>query len=88
MAKAKELKCVSPVDGSVVVSRNLASREEIVNVLHKAHQAQKAWGELTLTERAEYCSKAVDVFVSQREEIALEITKQMGRCVCTENSSC
>eukprot|EP01135_Chromosphaera_perkinsii_P001024 Nk52_evm38s156 gene=Nk52_evmTU38s156 len=79
MVKSKELKCISPVDGSVVVTRELASREDIVNVLVRADKAFKSWSKLSIAERAVYCRKAVEVFVNQKEEIALEITKQMGR---------
>jgi len=73
------IQCVSPVDGSVFVERPSASPEEIQRVLGAAEAAQKSWKNTPVSERMALCSKAVDAFVSHREEIAEELTWQMGR---------
>lgn len=44
-------------------------------------KAQLDWQSLALEERQNICSKAVDYFVSQKDDIASEITWQMGRPV-------
>ncbi len=73
------LKCVSPVDGSIYVERPLAQSAEIGAALEKARNAQTAWKLTPLAERQALLSKAVDAFVAKRDEIAGEITWQMGR---------
>ena len=42
-------------------------------------RAQDGWGRVPLAERAAILSRAVDAFVARRDEIALELTWQMGR---------
>jgi acyl-CoA reductase-like NAD-dependent aldehyde dehydrogenase len=73
------IQCISPVDGSVYVERQTASSEEIQLVLGAAEAAQKSWKNTPVSERMALCSKAVDAFVAHREEIAEELTWQMGR---------
>jgi len=73
------IQCISPVDGSVYVERQTASPEEIERVLNAAEAAQGSWKNTPVSERMALCSKAVDAFLAQREEIAEELTWQMGR---------
>ncbi|WOG26658.1 aldehyde dehydrogenase family protein [Endozoicomonas sp. 8E] len=72
---------LSPVDGSVVAERPLSDVSDISQALAKAEKAQLDWQSLALEERQNICSKAVDYFVSQKDDIASEITWQMGRPV-------
>ncbi len=76
---AESLKCVSPVDGSVYVERSLAQSGEIAAALEKARAAQTVWRHTPLSERQALLTKAVDAFVAKRDEIAEEISWQMGR---------
>ena len=69
----------SPVDGRVVVERPLANDDEIAGVLGRAQAAQVGWAAVPLAERAARVLAAVDAFASRRDEIAAEITLQMGR---------
>ena len=73
------LRTVSPVDGRVVVERPLATDAQIASVLADARAAQQRWRQVPLSERAAWLEAFVDVFVSRRDEIAREITLQMGR---------
>jgi acyl-CoA reductase-like NAD-dependent aldehyde dehydrogenase len=73
------LQCITPVDGSVYVERQTASAEEIQNALADSVAAQKLWKNMAVSERQALCSKAVDAFVAHKEEIAEELTWQMGR---------
>jgi acyl-CoA reductase-like NAD-dependent aldehyde dehydrogenase len=52
-----------------------------VAALDRATQAQKAWREVPVAERAVILRRAVDAFVARRAEIAPELTWQMGRPV-------
>jgi len=75
------LVCVSPIDGRVVCERPWASADEIARALAAARAALPAWRATPLAERAALCTAFVDAFVSRRDEIAREITLQMGRPV-------
>src|SRR6202030_4480972 len=51
----------------------------IDRALDFAQRAQRAWAAVPLTSRCEILSKAVDAFVAKANDIAAEITWQMGR---------
>ena len=74
-----KLKTVSPVDGSVYVERPYAAPEDIAQALTRAVRAGKVWRDVPVAERAEVCVRAVDAVVAARDDIAGEITWQMGR---------
>ncbi|MCW5751425.1 MAG: aldehyde dehydrogenase family protein [Alphaproteobacteria bacterium] len=73
------LKVISPVDGRIYAERPLARRDEVAEALVRAAEAQTAWKRVPLPERAALCRRFVDAFTARREEIALELTWQMGR---------
>ncbi|KAA0012873.1 aldehyde dehydrogenase family protein [Billgrantia pellis] len=72
-------KTISPVDGSVYVEREQADPGQVEATLIRAVAAQREWRETSLDERARVCSAMVDVFVGRRDELARELTWQMGR---------
>lgn len=74
-------KLITPVDGSIYVERPLASGAEIEQALGRIKAAQKAWRRTSIAERAEICTRFVDAFVARKDEIALELSWQMGRPV-------
>ncbi len=76
---AGRLKTISPVDGNVVCERDLASGVDIARALERARAASRAWRETPLAERQAACSAFVDAFVGKRDEIAEELSRQMGR---------
>ncbi len=73
------LKTVSPVDGSFYVKRPYAAPEDIAQALTRAARAGEVWRDVPVAERAEICTRAVDAVVAAKDEIANEITWQMGR---------
>ncbi len=73
------LQCITPIDGSVYVERDLAGEAKVVETVLRARQAQEGWRRTPLAERQALLAKAVDAFVVQGEVIAEEITHQMGR---------
>ncbi len=77
----KRLRTVSPVDGSILVERDLASDAELRALVQRATKARRAWGELQVAERARWLDGWVDAVLSQRDEIAPELSWQMGRPV-------
>ena len=72
-------KTISPIDASVYAKRAYARSSEIESVLAGAESARKMWKETSISARADYCRKAVEYFIDHADEIALEITWQMGR---------
>jgi acyl-CoA reductase-like NAD-dependent aldehyde dehydrogenase len=74
-------KTISPVDGSVFVERPLASPAEIDRMLSAARAAQRRWREVPVADRAAILRRFCDAFEAKRDEIATELTWQMGRPV-------
>lgn len=70
---------ISPINGEVYVEREYTTPEQIDRVLTDAVAAQKTWKQLSVGQRADYCTRMVDAFVADGERIATELTWQMGR---------
>jgi acyl-CoA reductase-like NAD-dependent aldehyde dehydrogenase len=75
----KKIISISPIDNSVVAERPVVSAKELSTIIKKSSQAQKSWSELTITDKAILCHKAIDALLSKTDKIVLEITQQMGR---------
>ena len=73
------VKTISPVDGRIYVERPLETAAGIDRALDCALRAQAAWAALPLPTRCAILAKAVDAFVAKTNDIAAEITWQMGR---------
>jgi len=73
------LQTISPVDGRIYVERPLATASGIDRALDAARQAQHAWAALPLASRCDVLARSVDAFVAKAQDIAVEITWQMGR---------
>jgi acyl-CoA reductase-like NAD-dependent aldehyde dehydrogenase len=71
--------CISPIDGSIVASRPVASDAEITAALAAARKAQADWRRVPVAKRAAILSRAVDAMLAMKDEIAPELTLQMGR---------
>ena len=78
-AMTERLQCITPIDGSVYVERELAGEAEVVETVLRARRAQEGWRRTPLAERQALLGKAVDAFVARGADIAEEITRQMGR---------
>lgn len=72
-------KTISPVDGSVYVERPLSTDTEIQNIMERARRAQPQWKHTPLAERATIVTRFIAAFVARGQQIAEEITLQMGR---------
>ncbi len=78
---AKVQRTITPVDGSVYVERGLASNPAIDRALFIAVKAQKAWKQIPVAERAAICRRMADWCVARADELATELSWQMGRPV-------
>jgi acyl-CoA reductase-like NAD-dependent aldehyde dehydrogenase len=76
---AGRLRTITPIDGTLYVERPLSDRREIAARVERARAAQRDWRRAPLAERVDLLHAAVAAFVARRDEIALEITWQMGR---------
>jgi acyl-CoA reductase-like NAD-dependent aldehyde dehydrogenase len=72
---------ISPVDGSVFTEFELASANTIDRMLEAATRAQRRWTGVSIDQRAATCRRAVQLMVDAADEIATELTWQMGRPV-------
>ncbi|WP_026234899.1 aldehyde dehydrogenase family protein [Calidithermus timidus] len=70
---------ISPVDGRVYVERELAGPEALERVLDRATRAQRAWAKTPLEERLAIVERMVETMLGAVEQVALELTWQMGR---------
>src|SRR3954471_9640103 len=73
------LKVISPIDNSLYAERPLAKRADIDSALELARKAQRSWRNVPIAERAGILSRFCDLFESKRDDIARELTWQMGR---------
>jgi acyl-CoA reductase-like NAD-dependent aldehyde dehydrogenase len=73
------IKVISPVDGSVFVERPLAKAADIESALDRARIAQRSWRTVPVSERARILDRFCELFEGKRDEIARELTWQMGR---------
>src|SRR5262245_4208410 len=72
---------ITPVDGSVYVTRKLASNAAIEQALARAVSAQKKWKQVPVAERAALVRHMVEWCVSRADHLAEELSWQMGRPV-------
>jgi acyl-CoA reductase-like NAD-dependent aldehyde dehydrogenase len=72
-------RCISPVDGSVLFERPVATAKEISACLQAASRAQDSWRGVPIKGRAEACSRVVDAMLEMTDSIVPELAWQMGR---------
>src|SRR5688500_487048 len=77
----KRQKTITPVDGSVYLERELAANATIDRALFMAVKAQKAWKRVPVAERAAICRRMAEWCVARSDELATELSWQMGRPV-------
>lgn len=70
---------ISPIDGSVLVTRETASPEKLERVLTEAHAAREGWRATPLADRIALVEAYVKWFEANADEIGRELTQQMGR---------
>lgn len=74
-----KIKIISPVDGSVVAERNITSNDEINQCLTNAQAEKSNWQMRSVLERADICHQAIDYLRDNGQDLAREISQQMGR---------
>src|SRR5688572_32990771 len=69
----------SPIDGSLLVERQVLDGSELHATAARARQAQARWRAVSLAERIGLARAFVERFVEKKDDIASELTRQMGR---------
>ena len=72
---------ISPIDGSVYLSRDYLTEAEARDVVARARAAQPAWAARTIADRVALVRKAVAIIGKQTDRMAQELAHQMGRPV-------
>ena len=76
-----QITCISPVDGSTYAQVDCTTDAGVADSLAKARVAQRDWSDLSITQRRDYCTAAVDAMLAMGDEIVPELAWQMGRPV-------
>ena len=76
-----DIVCISPVDGSEVARRRVATETEIADALLAARRAQREWSKVPLAERKAKMLAFLAAMQAQNDEIVPELAMQMGRPV-------
>jgi acyl-CoA reductase-like NAD-dependent aldehyde dehydrogenase len=69
----------SPIDGSLLVERELMSAAQLDGSLARAHRAATTWKSVPTAQRAELCSLLCQHMIARAPELAEQLTRQMGR---------
>src|SRR4029453_7565701 len=70
---------ISPIDGSVYAEFELASDQAIDAALQRATESQSAWKHVPVPERATVCRRMVENMMQRVDQLATELTWQIGR---------
>ena len=74
-------KIISPIDGSVVAERELATDSHVDRVLSASHVARRGWRATPVAERARMVEAMGQHMEANASDIATELTWRMGRQV-------
>ena len=70
---------ISPIDGSIYAEYELASAQDVEAALQRGADAQRNWKRVPVAERASICRRMVSLMVERADELATELTWQIGR---------
>lgn len=73
------IKTISPNTNEAIITRNGPSAEEIENLPKTSADAFRTWSKTSLAERQTIVKKALKLLGDSTDELALELTTQMGR---------
>ena len=73
------LQCITPIDGTVYVERELAGEAQIRAALDAAQGVRASWRRTPLAERVAIVRQAVATLLERREVLGAELTQMMGR---------
>lgn len=77
----KTVDLISPIDGSVYLTREVLTRDAAFDAAKRARAAQADWAARPLSERIALVRKAGEIIGQQKDRMATELAHQMGRPV-------
>ena len=75
----KTVNLISPIDGSVYLTREVLTQDAAFAAAKRAKAAQPAWAATSVAERIAMVRKAAEIIGSQQDRMTTEIAHQMGR---------
>lgn len=78
---AREIVCISPVDGREYIRRPTATGAEIAAAIAEARAAQREWRRVPVAERAAIVVRFLDALDAMGPALGEDLTRQMGRPV-------
>jgi acyl-CoA reductase-like NAD-dependent aldehyde dehydrogenase len=79
MSRSSVLKIVTPVDSTTYATVQISTSEQVQSAVERATKAQKAWKKVPVKERVEMGRRFLQALQSRKDELAKELTMQMGR---------
>ncbi|KAF9326877.1 hypothetical protein BG006_009742 [Podila minutissima] len=73
------LSVTTPVDSTVFATVKISNTEQVQAAVERASKAQKAWKKVPVKERVALGRKFLEVLGTRKDELAKELTMQMGR---------
>lgn len=73
------LTTISPNTNEAIITRNGISADEVESLPKTSAEAFKSWSKTTLADRQDIVKKALKWLEDHTDELALEVTTQMGR---------
>ena len=73
------LTVTTPVDSTAFATVQISSSEQVQAAVERAAKAQKAWKRVPLKQRVDMGRRFLDVLGTRKDELAKELTMQMGR---------
>lgn len=77
--KSRELELINPYMEQVFCTLPLLDPEHVDAVVRQARGAYEMWRETSISDRVALCRQFTKVFDAERDEIAADITRQMGK---------
>ena len=74
-----DITCVSPIDGSVVARRAIATDGQIEAAIKAARKAQAEWSRVSIAERGRLMLAALAQLDAMNADVVPELARQMGR---------
>jgi len=76
---AETITTISPITNKGIIERKGLSDSELSDLATRSAEAFKSYKKTSLDERKNYVKKALEIITSKQDELAKEITEQMGR---------
>lgn len=79
------LTTISPTNNRPILTRPAATSDELTQIPKTAHTAFLTWSKTSLPERQKIIKKALQLILEKQDELAREVTEQMGRPISYTN---